>query len=111
MSGEPAKFGKKDMARWLASRRRYKSKPSQWATRRPTLADLQRSTPWLWLYCERCQHHSPLACAVAVIRWGATASSDVLRERARCTACGSKGAALQRPSWEGEQVGFQPYPG
>ena len=32
-----------------------------------------------WLWCDRCQHHSPLACAVAVIRWGATSSSDVLR--------------------------------
>jgi hypothetical protein len=47
--------------------------------------------------CERCQHHAPLACAVAVIRWGAGASSDVLRKRARCTACGNKGATIQHP--------------
>jgi hypothetical protein len=33
-----------------------------------TLGDLHRTTPWLWLNCERCQHHAPLACAVAVIR-------------------------------------------
>ena len=59
---------------------------------RPTLGDLHRATPWLWLYCEKCQHHAPLACAVPVIRWGADASSDVLRRRARCTACGHKGA-------------------
>ena len=107
MSGEPANFSGTDMARWLASRRRYRSKPG----RRATLGDLHRSTPWLWLYCEQCQHHSPLACAVAVIRWGAAASSDVLRERARCTVCGKKGATLQHPSWEGEHVGFQPFPG
>jgi len=112
MSSEPAKFSAKefsakDMERWLALRHRYKSKPGP----RATLGDLQRATPWLWLYCERCQHHSPLACAVVVIRWGATASSDVLRQRARCTACGNKGAALQHPSWEGEHVGFQPFPG
>jgi len=36
---------------------------------RTTLGDLQRATPWLWLNCERRQHHAPLACAVAVIRW------------------------------------------
>src|SRR6266705_1930994 len=44
--------------------------------RRPTLGELQRTTPWVWLWCERCQHHAPLACAVAVILWGADASSD-----------------------------------
>ena len=35
--------------------------------RRPTLGELQRTTPWVWLWCERCQHHAPLACAVPVI--------------------------------------------
>ncbi len=75
-----------------------------------TLGDLQRATPWLLLNCERCQHHAPLACAVAVIRWGRDASSDVLRQRARRTACGPKGATLQRPSWGGADVGFLPFP-
>jgi hypothetical protein len=106
MSGEPSRFSGKDLERWLASRRRYKSKPGP----RATLGDLQWATPWVWLWCERCHHRSPLACAVVVIRWGAGASSDVLRERARCMACGNKGATLQRPSWEGERLGFQPFP-
>jgi hypothetical protein len=44
----------------------------------PSLGELQRTTPWVWLHCERCQHHAPLACAVAVIRWGADALSDRL---------------------------------
>lgn len=44
----------------------------------PSLGELQRTTPWVWLHCERCQYHAPLACAVAVIRWGADASSDRL---------------------------------
>ena len=35
-----------------------------------TLGDLQRATPWLWLYCEKCRHSAPIACAVPVIRWG-----------------------------------------
>lgn len=41
---------------------------------------------------------------------GAGASTEVLRERARCTACGRRGAALQHPSWAGEQTGFEPFP-
>jgi hypothetical protein len=57
---------------------------------RPTLGELQRSTPWIWLWCERCQHHAPLACPVVVIRWGPHASSDRLRASARCTTCGGK---------------------
>src|SRR5271167_1543407 len=77
---------------------------------RPTQGDLQRATPWVWLHCESCLHHSPLACAVPVIRWGADASSDVLRQRARCTACGRKGATLQHPGWAGEHIGFIPFP-
>ena len=43
---------------------------------RPTLGELQRTTPWVWLWCERCQHHAPLACAIAVILWGPDAPSD-----------------------------------
>jgi hypothetical protein len=38
---------------------------------RTTLGDLNRATPLVRVNCEKCQHHAPLACAVAVIRWGA----------------------------------------
>ena len=41
---------------------------------------------------------------------GADASSNVLRQRARCTACGHKGATLQHPGWGGADVGFLPFP-
>ena len=75
-----------------------------------TLGDLHRATPWLWLNCEQCQHHAPLACAVAVIRWGRDASSDVLRQQARCTACGHKGATIQQPRRRGANTGFLPFP-
>ena len=68
---------------------------------RPTLGALQRASKWVWVCCEKCQHHAPLALAAPVIRWGANASSDVLRRRARCTACGHKGATLQHPGWAG----------
>jgi hypothetical protein len=41
-----------------------------------TLGDLHRATPWVWVYCEKCPHQAPLACAVSVIRCGADTSSD-----------------------------------
>jgi hypothetical protein len=90
---------------WPASNRYMKTPRAT-----TTLGDLHRATPWLWLNCERCQHHAPLACAVAVIRWGRDASSDVLRERARCTRCGNKGATIQHPRWGGADIGFLPFP-
>jgi hypothetical protein len=105
MSGEPGNFTLEEAARWRA-RRRYKSPPGP----RPTLGDLQRATPWVWIHCERCQHRAPFACAVAVIRWGAEESSDKLRACARCTVCGGKGAVIQRPGWGGNAVGFLPFP-
>jgi hypothetical protein len=105
MSGEPHYLSLRDAAFWQ-SRRNYKSRPGP----RPTLGDLQRSTPWVWIHCERCQHSAPFACAVAVIRWGPHESSDRLRNCARCTACGRKGAVIQHPGWGGESVGFLPFP-
>jgi hypothetical protein len=65
-------------------------------------------TPWQQLL--RCQHHAPLACAVAVIRWGRDASSDVLRQRAQCADCGHKGTTLQHPGSGGTDIGFLPFP-
>jgi hypothetical protein len=47
---------------------------------------------------------------VPVIRWGAETSSDMLRERARRTACGHKGATIQYPEWGGADIGFLPFP-
>jgi len=105
MSGEPNYLTLRDTAYWQF-RRRYKSRLGP----RPTLGDLQRSTPWVWLCCERCQHHAPFACAPAVIRWGANASSDMLRQRTRCTCCGGRGATVQHPGWADSNSGFQPFP-
>jgi hypothetical protein len=39
-----------------------------------------------------------MALAPFVIRHGPDASSDVLRQRRRCTKCGRKGATLMHPS-------------
>ena len=39
-----------------------------------------------------------MALAPLIIRWGGDASSDLLRQSARCKYCGGKGADLQHPS-------------
>ena len=77
----------------------------------PTLAELRRHSSWVWVYCERCLHHSPVAFVPLMNRWGADASSDKLRRCARCTACGQRGATLQHPGWVDAQIGFQLFPG
>jgi hypothetical protein len=67
-----------------------------------TLGELRRVSCWLTLYCSNameCTHRAPAALAPFVIRWGAEASSDRLRKRAKCSVCGTKGAALMLPSW------------
>jgi hypothetical protein len=50
-----------------------------------TLADLRAVTPQLWGICARCVRRTPTALAPWIIRWGAEASSDMLRRLARCT--------------------------
>lgn len=77
----------------------------------PTLSQIQRVTCWVWLVCNGCRHFCPVTLAPFVIRWGPDASSDRLRNAARCERCGTKGAVLQHPSWTGSETGFQTYVG
>jgi hypothetical protein len=40
----------------------------------PTLGQLRRNTPWLWVYCtagirQNCFHKAPMALAPLIIRW------------------------------------------
>jgi hypothetical protein len=66
----------------------------------PTMGEIQRPAPhWCWIYCrnaicERISSPTAIALAPYVIRWGAEASSNMLRRCARCTICGHKGATL-----------------
>jgi len=76
-----------------------------------TLADLRGVTPWLWVICARCLRRTPTALAPWIIRWGAGASSDMLRCSARCTGCGGKGATIQIPGWGGLQAPVRGWPG
>ena len=52
----------------------------------PTLGQLLHALYWVWL-CRSCGHRVAVALVPFVIRWGADASSDMLR-----------GASLQHPS-------------
>jgi hypothetical protein len=75
-----------------------------------TLADLRRVTPWLWVICARCLHRAPTALAPWIIRWGADASSDMLRRSARCSQYSGKGATIQIPGWGGLQTPVRGWP-
>jgi len=76
----------------------------------PSLGALQRGEPhWAWLYCtnyHKCWHKRAMPLAPFVIRWGADASSNVLRRRARCSKCGHKGCTLMHPSIGSDGPGF-----
>jgi hypothetical protein len=60
--------------------------------------------------CDACGHRVAVALVPFVIRWGADASSDMLRQHARCSVCGQRGATLQHPSWADGAVGWQVFP-
>jgi hypothetical protein len=76
-----------------------------------TLGQLQSGEPhWVWAHCDGCRRARPLPLAPFAIRWGAGASSDVLRRNLRCTVCGHRGASLLHPSWVDSQVGYGPFP-
>ena len=106
MSGEPGNFTLEDAARWRAGQ----SADESLRNRPCTLAEMRKSAPWLWVYCARYNHGTPMTLAQFIIRWGPEASSDLLRKNARCIKCGHKGATLSHPGWGGSQTGFLPFP-
>lgn len=78
----------------------------------PTLGALHRPAPhWLWLVCHSCLKFTAVPLAPFVIRWGVDCPAERLKQAARCTRCGAKGAGLQVPSWRDRQRGWQAFPG
>jgi len=77
-----------------------------------SIAELQQSSRWFWVYCEgeRCGHSSAMAITPLVIRWGPETSPDLLRRSARCTRCGRKRTTLRHPSWTSTILGFEEFP-
>lgn len=80
------------------------------APRVPNLDELKPR--WVRVYClgRDCNHSAPMALTPLVIRWGFGVSSDRLRQCARCTACGHRGAELKTPGWVDMIVGPEPFP-
>jgi hypothetical protein len=78
----------------------------------PTLGELARQASWVHVYCEArgCHHSAPLRLAEVIVRYGEEASSNVLRVRTRCTACGAIGATIRLPSWVDSTTGRAPFP-
>jgi hypothetical protein len=80
------------------------------------LSPLNRTTPqsqcWIWAHCHNieCGHTVPRALAPLIIRWGASASSDLIRRSLRCGKCGGKGATLTIPSWVDMRIVQAPFP-
>ncbi len=70
-----------------AKPRRAKSRPGPI----PTLGEIARQASWVHVYCEArdCHHTAPLKLADAIARFGEDATSDVLRTKTRCAACGA----------------------
>jgi hypothetical protein len=84
----------------------------------PTLAQLHSLAHWVWLCCEgkkadgrQCWHQGRVLLVLPEILYGVGASSDRLRLKARCRACGSRGASLRIPSWVDPDTGVEPFPG
>lgn len=78
----------------------------------PNLDQLRRQCTWVWITCagDRCGHRRPVALAPYVIRWGGRASSDRLRQAARCERCGHRGASITLPSWGGLDLPERAFP-
>ena len=99
----------KEPTREEAKPRRPKSIPGPV----PTLAELAATTPWITIFCATrdCHHRAAMRVSDVIARFGAEASSNVLRHCCRCTECGQRGASIRLPSWVNSQVGASPFPG
>jgi hypothetical protein len=93
---------------WLALRIARALKP---APPVPTLGELNRYEPhWVWWWCPKCHREVAVPLAPFIIRWGANASSDLLRKNPRCTKCGQRGGLLQMPSIHTSDTPYLPFP-
>lgn len=61
-----------------------------------TIGNLAEHSDWIWITCNGCLRSRPSKMDQYVARWGAEASSDLIRQRVRCSACGHLGVHLQR---------------
>lgn len=78
----------------------------------PSLGHIREGEPWVWIYCANagCNYYRPIALAPYIIRWGADASIDLLRQRVRCSKCGRMGATIKKRSWDAHRQEWQQWP-
>jgi len=95
-------------SRETAAPRREKSRPGPV----PTLGQLAAQASWVWVHCEArdCHHRAPVELAGIVARFGSGKTSNLLRERAKCSRCGALRATLRLPSWVDSRTGTAPFP-
>ena len=99
----------------MAEQRQQREPPPSVAT----IGAIAETVDWVWVYCEArlrtgavCGHRSAVKLADAIAVFGAAASTDALRRKARCTSCGSKGSSsINLPSFINVTEGWQKYPG
>lgn len=77
----------------------------------PTRAHLRAHQPWARVDCAAfgSHHRRPMPIVPFIIRSGGTASSNLLRQRMRCTQCDHLGADLKMPSVADPQSYTQPW--
>jgi hypothetical protein len=99
----------------MAEQRRQRELPPPVAT----IGEIAAEVDWIWVYCEvrlptgaSCCHRSAVKLADAIAIFGADASTDAIRRKARCSVCGGKGqSAINLPSFISVTAGWQKYPG
>jgi len=78
----------------------------------PTIGALAKSEPrWIWANCNtvNCGHARAVPLIPFLIRWGADASSNLLRQNLSCSKCGARGVYITLPSRIGSH-GAQEFP-
>lgn len=79
-----------------------------------TIADLMADPAGWWQLCctrSHCRRVVASDLKVFAAKWGADASSDMIREKARCSVCGQRGVELTHPSYMGRDQGWAKFPG
>ena len=72
----------------------------------PTLADLAADPGELIASCQNCHHNAVLPVALVLTRYGPTTPFPEVKDRFRCSVCGSRHVDV-RPHWAARQAAGQ----
>lgn len=78
-----------------------------------TIGDLLAEAGWVILNCENpaCGRRVATQLPAFIEKFGPDASSDLVRDTARCAECGHKGVTTTTPSWAGADKRWSVFPG